>query len=252
MYVIITENDSSEWKDKTGELYHYPNRYQKLLEPGTKVIYYKGRLLEKKYEKFRLSNQPYYFGIGETGKQYRDPKSTKNDFFSEIKDYQAFDKPILAKINKTDYLEVIPESRRTNYWRDGVRAITKDIYDSIVSRSRIIYNTEIRNDEFTSIVIEGKAKKVYSTLYERSSKLRQQALDIHGYSCSVCGFNFLKIYGEVGRGFIHIHHLKPLAQTGEQIVDPRTDLVPVCPNCHCMIHREKNKILTIEELKQLL
>ena len=88
-----------------------------------------------------------------------------------------------------------------------------------------------------------------SYLVERNPKLRQQALDIHGYSCSICGFNFLERYGEIGRGFIHVHHVNPLSQTGEQIVDPKTDLVPVCPNCHSMIHRDKNHILTIEELK---
>ena len=66
---------------------------------------------------------------------------------------------------------------------------------------------------------------------------------------SICGFNFLERYGEIGRGFIHVHHVNPLSQTGEQIVDPKTDLVPVCPNCHSMIHRDKNHILTIEELK---
>ena len=77
-------------------------------------------------------------------------------------------------------------------------------------------------------------------------------MNIHGYSCFVCGFNFFETYGEIGRQFIHVHHINPLSQIGEQSVNPITDLVPVCPNCHCMIHRDKKYILTIEELKQIL
>ena len=100
--------------------------------------------------------------------------------------------------------------------------------------------------------IEGRKLYFQSTRYERDAKLRQQALNIHGYSCFVCGFNFFETYGEIGRQFIHVHHINPLSQIGEQSVNPITDLVPVCPNCHCMIHRDKKYILTIEELKQIL
>lgn len=249
MYAIITQNDRSAWKDKTGELYHHPKRYLRLLKPGTKIIYYKGRLQEKKYKKFRLTANPYYFGIGEIGNQYIDPESTKKDYYSEIINYQAFDIPILIKDYNGQYLEEIPDSRKGNYWRDAVRIITKEVYDKILSLSNINYHIDNVETEFTTTITEGKTKKTYSTKYERNPKLRQQALDIHGYSCSICGFNFLERYGEIGRGFIHVHHVNPLSQTGEQIVDPKTDLVPVCPNCHSMIHRDKNHILTIEELK---
>ncbi len=99
---------------------------------------------------------------------------------------------------------------------------------------------------------EGKKDWIQSIHYERNAQLRQQALSIHGYTCVVCGFNFFETYGEIGRGFIHIHHINPLSETGEQIVNPKTDLVPVCPNCHYMIHRDKGHILSIKELKQIL
>lgn len=251
MYAIITENDLSQWKDKTGKLYHHPKRHLKSLVPGTKVIYYKGNLKDKKYEKYRLTSKAHYFGIGEIGKQYPDPNSTKNDYFSEIINFQAFDSPIFTKDKDGHYLETIPTSRQTNYWRDGTRPITKEVYEKILSQSCISIAID-QNEELTSHVIEGKQKKTYSTTYERKPELRQQALNIHGYICMVCGFNFLESYGEVGRGFIHIHHIKPLSETGEQIVDPQTDLMPVCPNCHCMIHRGKDRVLAIEELKQML
>lgn len=58
-----------------------------------------------------------------------------------------------------------------------------------------------------------------------------------------------KIYGEIGAGYIHVHHLKPLAEvTGEREIDPIADLIPVCPNCHAMLHRASEP--TIEELRE--
>lgn len=62
--------------------------------------------------------------------------------------------------------------------------------------------------------------------------------------------NFDEVYGELGKGFIHVHHLLPVAQLGKQYeVDPIADLRPVCPNCHAMLHR-RNPPLSINELKE--
>jgi 5-methylcytosine-specific restriction protein A len=64
--------------------------------------------------------------------------------------------------------------------------------------------------------------------------------------------NFEESYGEVGKQFIHVHHIDPVAsKTGEYEIDPQKDLIPVCPNCHAMIHK-KTPPYSVEELKQLL
>ena len=48
-----------------------------------------------------------------------------------------------------------------------------------------------------------------------------------------------KVYGEIAKGFIHVHHLIPLSEIKENYqVNPKTDLIPVCPNCHAMLHRQ--------------
>ncbi|WP_223701703.1 HNH endonuclease [Sutcliffiella deserti] len=76
---------------------------------------------------------------------------------------------------------------------------------------------------------------------------------MHGITCIACGFNFEKVYGERGKNYIEVHHVTPLSTIGEEvIVDPNEDLVPVCSNCHRMIHREKDYVLTIQELKALI
>lgn len=249
-YAIITENDESNWRDKTGELYHHPKRYLKYLPTGTKIIYYKGALKNKAFKNHRLIEYPHYFGIGTIGKQYLDPSSPKDDYFSEIENFRRFERPVLIKHNK-HYLEDIPDNLKTNYWRNGVRPITKEVYDRITTLAEINYE-DIPSvvDSFVRDSQEGSKKYIYTTRYERDPLLREQAIKIHGLSCMVCGFNFLETYGELGRGFIHVHHISPLSITGEHSVNPKTDLAILCPNCHSMIHREKSRVLTIDELKQ--
>ena len=68
-----------------------------------------------------------------------------------------------------------------------------------------------------------------------------------------CGFDFETTYGEIGRNFIEVHHVKPLCSLNEEvIIDPMTDLVCLCSNCHRMIHRKRNGILSLPELIELI
>lgn len=97
--------------------------------------------------------------------------------------------------------------------------------------------------------IEGSYKYFYSKKYERNPENRRKAVEIHGTVCAICGFDFEKHYGIRGRGFIEIHHTTPLHSLEEEIyVNPATDLIPVCSNCHRMIHRRRNHILSIDEM----
>lgn len=99
---------------------------------------------------------------------------------------------------------------------------------------------------------EGKEKTRIQTYYERNPKLRAKALKLHGTTCKVCGFNFSEIYGKYGEGYIEIHHIFPLSSYKKsELVNPMTDLVPLCSNCHRMIHRKK-QLLSIDELKKIL
>lgn len=98
---------------------------------------------------------------------------------------------------------------------------------------------------------EGKPSLRYVTTYERNPKNRNDAIRLHGTACVVCGFDFFRAYGELGDGFIHIHHKSPVSESGIVEVNPETDLAPVCPNCHAMIHRKQASTLTIDELREL-
>jgi putative restriction endonuclease len=65
-----------------------------------------------------------------------------------------------------------------------------------------------------------------------------------------CNFNFSKVYGELGEGYINVHHLRPVSELGEEVqIDPQKDLIVLCANCHAMIHKDKEHTLSLEELK---
>lgn len=99
---------------------------------------------------------------------------------------------------------------------------------------------------------EGGGHQVLLTRYERSQINRAACIEIHGMLCKVCDFDFAITYGEIGAGFIEVHHIEPVSGIAPgTIVDPSKDLAPVCPNCHAMLHRRKPPY-TIEELRSML
>ena len=112
------------------------------------------------------------------------------------------------------------------------------------------------NDLETRVIVagtEGKRIAYYTTKYERKPQYRKEAIRIHGCRCAVCGFDFEKTYGDLGKGFIEVHHIVPLYSLEEETVpNPATDMVCLCPNCHRMIHRKKDGIMTVEELKRVV
>ncbi|QXT39420.1 HNH endonuclease [Gymnodinialimonas ceratoperidinii] len=99
---------------------------------------------------------------------------------------------------------------------------------------------------------EGEQSMLLSKRVERSAAARKRCLDIHGHQCLVCNKSMSDRYGEMGEDVIDVHHLNELSQTnGKYLVDPETDLVPVCPNCHRMIHTQQ-PALSLEAVRKIL
>lgn len=114
--------------------------------------------------------------------------------------------------------------------------------------------TNIYPDEVTSgeVFREGAVRQISVNAYERDSKARQRCIEHYGASCFFCHLNFGKVFGQLGEGFIHVHHIRPISEIAEEYnVDPVKDLLPVCPNCHAMIHR-RSPPLSVKEFKKLL
>jgi 5-methylcytosine-specific restriction protein A len=107
---------------------------------------------------------------------------------------------------------------------------------------------EVPPGEYT----EGSTKTVTIDAYERDRNARRACVAHWGYRCAVCSVLLSDRYGKIAKNYIHVHHLKPLAEAGgPRQVDPVADLRPVCPNCHAVIHLAKTP-LTIEAAKELL
>lgn len=101
--------------------------------------------------------------------------------------------------------------------------------------------------------LEGNVRQVLVNSYERNTAARDKCLAHYGTACSVCSFDFGTTYGDIGAGFIHVHHLREISSIGKEYeVDPIKDLRPVCPNCHAMLHHRSLPSRTIEALRQLL
>ena len=95
---------------------------------------------------------------------------------------------------------------------------------------------------------------------KRSKQLRDEAVKYYSDEnnhiyCSICGFDYTSKYGELGKGFIEIHHKKPIYQYDDEdyqklLKDAIKELMPLCANCHRMLHRDKD--VSEEKLKQLV
>lgn len=123
----------------------------------------------------------------------------------------------------------------TIYWRFEIFQ-DQSAFNEIVAESEAVYE-------------EGKSQNVCLKGYERNKEARDKCIEYYGYNCRICNMSFEEVYGDIGKEFIHVHHINPLARfTGVHVVDPIKDLIPLCPNCHAMIHKLESG--DIEELKK--
>lgn len=101
---------------------------------------------------------------------------------------------------------------------------------------------------------EGAAIAVSHLRRERDPKLRAAKIAAVKRSdapvaCEVCDFDFEVAYGSRGGGYIEVHHIRPLHDSGP-VKTSLSDLALLCSNCHRMIHR--SPWITPTELAELL
>ena len=99
---------------------------------------------------------------------------------------------------------------------------------------------------------EGTEQNITSKDYERNPIYRDIVISLRGPICSCCDLRFEDKYGAYGRDFIEIHHVVPVSVLkGQNKFDPLTDLLPICSNCHSIIHRREVPY-TISEIRESL
>lgn len=133
----------------------------------------------------------------------------------------------------------------SNRDREELEVFVRDVVDS-VPMSDVEDDSELRLARS-----EGGQRVVVSVRPERDPRLRRAAISIHGLDCMACGFNFGRVYGEIGRDYVEVHHVVQLAKPKVERTptDPKKDLIVLCANCHRVVHRRRSVCLTLDELK---
>ena len=105
---------------------------------------------------------------------------------------------------------------------------------------------------YAATYVEGATRRVTVNSHERNRDAREECIRFYGPKCLACGFDFGEVYGEIGQGYIHVHHVRDLATIGREYqLDPMKDLRPVCPNCHSILHT-RTPAMSIKELCHIL
>lgn len=113
----------------------------------------------------------------------------------------------------------------------------------------------------STIYLEGEAGEAQPTLLRKRNRMLRDACigyykALHGgrIVCECCGFDFTKAY-DIDDEYIEIHHRFPFSQTeGEHPVNSQTDLVPLCANCHRMIHHGqggRGNCMSLDDLRKI-
>jgi len=135
---------------------------------------------------------------------------------------------------------------------DIVIRIEKIIRENIIDNS---YNDE---QKYFEGKINSRVKEVFTL--SRNALARKKCLEYYfpdnkNYNCILCGFEFEKQYGSLGKNFIEVHHIESHTTKskteGKHEINPIKELIPICSNCHTIIHREKPAI-SIEKMKEIL
>lgn len=213
---------------------------------------------------FQYKNRIVASAIFKESVKYKEPlEGIYKGYLSFYKDTIQILNPISSEELKKFDNNFEKFSNVKQYLKCAFESISELIQEKRLDTKRII---PVMDNDSTDIILlkgeyevsvdddlnEGKMITVKVNRYERSRKAREICLDHYGYKCMVCGFDFEKVYGEVGKGIIEVHHKKALNEIKENYnVDPINDLVPLCSNCHTVIHSKKTN-LTIEELRDVI
>jgi 5-methylcytosine-specific restriction protein A len=191
----------------------------------------------------KISSEPYLLPHWDTAKAAQGQNVLRTDLLFQALAEKPF---ILLAALQREYGEF--------NWTPQASGITvpQEIASKIVSGITQATTLVPVDENELATYAEGKTKVITLTTYERNPRARQACLNHHGFSCSVCGFNFGAVFGAVGESYIEVHHLRQIADRGEEHqVDPINDLRPVCANCHRMLHRRRPPY-GIEDIKKLV
>lgn len=187
--------------------------------------------------------------------EIRDDKEfwKENDKYEKSKDGTFVKLRLIDKVDTERLsLEFLKENGLKAAPQGPIRA-SENLVSYINEQFKDDYLDSVFPDEISEVLFEGLKEQVSVNKYERSSRARKKCIEYHGTSCSVCRMNFEEVYGEIGKGFIHVHHIVPLSEiNSEYKLNYKDDLIPVCPNCHSMLHKKIDGVqVSLDTLKKI-
>lgn len=138
------------------------------------------------------------------------------------------------KLEEAIWKEFAQDRTRLRKTAQAIRETFREITNS--------HQTLLVEDDLEGEYAEGKILFRVHRLRERNRDLIKKKKDFvfqqtGRLSCEVCGFDFQKRYGLLGRGFAECHHVVPLSSLSYSGVTSIKDLAITCANCHRMFHR---------------
>ena len=132
----------------------------------------------------------------------------------------------------------------------------KEVGESKIPTEKIIQEKEETKQEQVVEKIEEKVKapelapKVENEL-DYKTRIKQECIEYYGAICDICGFDFGYTYGENYESCIQIHHIHNEDDEIIETTHPIKDLVPVCCNCHHVMHSQKPPI-SVEKMREMI
>lgn len=214
---------------------------------------------------YRTYNGEYFIFVGintsgRTGHNYHNHWEGKLLYWKG-KSNSHKDQPIIkGMLEETSVIHIFTrtDSKDVNFKYEGLGKVEKfedTVPVTIYWRFDDNYKNggqEVVKDIIEEAFLEGEVKDRSIKYYKRNKEARDACINYYGYDCYICGMNFEKVYGEIGKDFIEVHHIEKISTYGDEyIVDPIKDLRPICSNCHSMIHRRK-ETYSIDEIRSVL
>lgn len=245
----------------------FAENYQDVFDNAVKIHNFgSGNTDQRKFHKIRTGNALHHVVLSIAEKRIFAPVKWCGVKENEINNYHANKYPITYHFRRVlfriGFKQISPGHAEHKFFYEefvkycdtyGFKHSKPDInkrhFYSFRINVGIVYPDDLDEGEE---ITEGSQKSVVVNRFERDPKARAKCIKYHGKRCSVCDIDFSEVYGDIGEGFIHVHHIKPLSELKRKyIVDPINDLIPVCPNCHAMLHKFK-PVGTVRELKKLM
>lgn len=232
-----------------------PNRNGKYGYRSNKMTCKDGTLVLFQYDAKLIASASFLENIKyEKPIMYSEQDISKGYYIFEVSSIQIFDEPITAaeyfNIDNT-FKNFNQSTRKTDliHLKKVLNLISSKIKNFEYSDNTMLPE-EIEEDK---CIPEGAKKQVTVNAYERSKEAREKCIEHYKkinngkIKCEICEFEFSDAYGEKFKDKIHIHHIIELSEIGEEyIVNPIDDLLPVCPNCHMILHSRRPAYTPIE------